>query len=143
MAWKAWNPGSAFAARMNPMKMEKKAQNVADYIACAPEDVQVKLKQIRAAIKQVAPNATEVISYGMPAFKYDRTFIGFAAMKNHIGLYPFTGSFIAAHQKELARYSTSKSAIRIPLDKPLPISLIKRIVKLRVKETKENSISRT
>ena len=74
----------------------------------------------------------------MPAFKYDRTFIGFAAMKSHIGLYPFTGSFVAAHQKELAGYSTSKSAIRLPLDKPMPISFIKKIVKLRIKEIKAN-----
>lgn len=117
------------------MTMDSKAQNVADYIAAAPKEVQARLKQIRAAIKEVAPNATEFISYGMPAYKYDRTFIGFAAMNNHIGLYPFTGSFIPAHQKELAGYSTSKSAIRLPLDKPLPIHLIKQIVTLRIKET--------
>jgi len=125
---------------MNPMKMGKKAQNVTDYIAAAPEDVQPKLKQIRAAIKQVAPNATEYISYGMPAFKYDKPFIGFAAMKHHIGLYPFTGSFVAAHEQELAGYAASKGAIQLPLNKPVPISLIKRIVKLRIGETKKKSI---
>jgi uncharacterized protein YdhG (YjbR/CyaY superfamily) len=90
------------------------------------------LNQLRAAIIQVAPNATEFISYGMPAYKHDKVFIGFAAMKNNIGLYPFTGSFVAAHQKELAAYSTSKSAIRLPLDRPLPISLIKKLVKWSV-----------
>jgi uncharacterized protein YdhG (YjbR/CyaY superfamily) len=119
--------------------MDRKALTVADYIDAAPPEVRAKLEQIRAAILQVAPNATEFISYGMPAYKYDKTFIGFAAMKNHIGLYPFTGSFIAVHQKELAGYSTSKSAIRLPLDKPLPISLIKKIVKLRIKETVSHS----
>ena len=128
---------------MNPKNMDTKTRNVADYIAAAPKEVQARLKQIRSAIKEVAPNATEFISYGMPAYRYDRTFIGFAAMKNHIGLYPFTGSFIAAHQKELAGYSTSKSAIRLPLDKPLPISLIKKIVTLRIKETKAKSAART
>ena len=122
--------------------MDNKAQSVAEYISAAPKEVQVRLKQIRAAIIQVAPNATEFISYGMPAYKYGKTFIGFAAMKNHIGLYPFTGSFVAAHQEELAGYSTSKSAIRLPLDKPLPVSLIKNIVKLRITETKEESIAR-
>jgi len=120
--------------------MDRRTRNVAEYIAAMPQEVRAKLVQIRAAILQVAPDATEFISYGMPAYKYDQTFIGFAAMKNHIGLYPFTGSFIAAHQKELAGYSTSKSAIRLPLDEPIPISLIKKIVKLRIKETKAKSI---
>lgn len=122
--------------KMNPMKRDTTTRNVADYIAAAPKEVQARLKQIRAAIKEVAPNATEFISYGMPAYKHDKTFIGFAAMKNHIGLYPFTGSFVAAHQKELAGYSTSQSAIRLPLDTALLISLIKKIVKLRIKEVR-------
>jgi len=120
---------------MNRMKMEKKARNLTDYIAAAPEDVQAKLKQIRAAIKQVAPKATEYISYGMPVFKYEKPFIGFAAMNNHIGFYPMSGSFVAAHKKELVGYTTSKGAIQFPLDKPLPLTLIKKIVKLRIKET--------
>jgi uncharacterized protein YdhG (YjbR/CyaY superfamily) len=131
------------AAKMNPMRMNSKTRDVTGYIAAAPKEVQAKLNQIRAAIKEVAPNATEFISYGMPAYKYGKTFIGFAAMKNHIGLYPFTGSFVAAHQKELAGYSTAKSAIRLPLDKPLPISLIKRIVKLRIKEMKDKPLAMT
>ncbi len=122
---------------MNPMKAGTKTRSVTEYIAAAPKDVQVKLSQIRAAIKEVAPDATEFISYGMPAYKYEKTFIGFATMKHHIGLYPFTGSFVPAHQKELAGYSTSKSAIRIPLDQPLPMTLIERIVRLRIKETKD------
>lgn len=117
------------------MRKDTNTRNVPEYIAAAPKEVQAKLNEMRAAILQAAPNATEFISYGMPAYKYDKTFIGFAAMKNHIGLYPFTGSFVPAHQKELAPYSTSKSAIRLPLDKPLPVSLIKKIVKLRIKET--------
>jgi uncharacterized protein YdhG (YjbR/CyaY superfamily) len=126
---------------MNPMRMNSKTPNVTNYIAAAPKEVQAKLNQIREAIKEVAPNATEFISYGMPAYKHDKTFIGFAAMKNHIGLYPFTGSCVAAHQKELAGYSTAKSAIRLPLDKPLPINLIKRIVKLRIKEMKDKPLA--
>jgi uncharacterized protein YdhG (YjbR/CyaY superfamily) len=74
---------------MNPMRRDAKARSVTEYIAAAPKELQAPLKQIRAAILQAAPNATEFISYGMPAYKYDKTFIGFAAMKNHIGLYPF------------------------------------------------------
>jgi uncharacterized protein YdhG (YjbR/CyaY superfamily) len=92
---------------------------------------------MRAAIMQTAPHATEYIGYGMPAYKYEKPFIGFAAMKNHIGLYPMSGSFVANHKKELEAYSTSKGAIQLPLDKPLPLGLVKKIVKLRVKETKQ------
>jgi uncharacterized protein YdhG (YjbR/CyaY superfamily) len=117
--------------------MKAPRRNVGAYIAAAPKEVQAKLKQMRAAIRQAAPDAMEYISYGMPAYKYERPFIGFAAMKSHIGLYPMSGSFIAAHQKELEGYSTSKGAIRLPLDKPLPLGLVKRVVKLRVKETRQ------
>jgi uncharacterized protein YdhG (YjbR/CyaY superfamily) len=118
--------------------MKSPKPNVDAYIAAAPKEVQTKLKQMRAAITQAAPSATEYISYGMPVYKYERPFIGFAAMKNHIGLYPMSGSFVAAHQKELVGYSTSKGAIRLPLDRPLPLGLVKRVVKLRVKETKQS-----
>lgn len=112
----------------------QKADNVPAYIARAPKEVRPKLNQMRAAIKNVSPKATEYISYGMPVYKYEKAFIGFAVMKNHIGLYPMSGSFVAAHKEELAGYRTSKGAIQLPLDKPLPIGLIKRIVKLRIEE---------
>lgn len=111
-----------------------KAQNAADYISRAPEEVRAKLEQMRAAIKQAAPNAIEYISYGMPVYKYEKPFIGFAAMKSHISLYPMSGSFVAAHKDELVGYKTSKGAIQLPLDKRLPLSLVKKIVKLRIKE---------
>jgi uncharacterized protein YdhG (YjbR/CyaY superfamily) len=121
---------------MNPMGMDSKARNVTDYIAAAPREVREKLNHIRTTIRALAPKATEFISYGMPVFKYEKPFIGFAARKNHIGLYPMSGVFVAAHKKELEGYSTSKGAIRFPLDNPLPIALIKTIVKLRIKETR-------
>lgn len=117
-------------------QVNAKAESVTAYIAGAPKEVQGRLEQMRTAIKQAVPNATEYISYGMPAYKYEKPFIGFAAMKIHIGLYPMSGSFVAAHQKELAGYATSKGAIRLPLDKPLPVGLIMRIVKIRIRETK-------
>ena len=116
--------------------MATKNEDVTAYLARAPKEVRAKLEQMRAAIKQAAPNATEYISYGIPAYKYEKPFIGFAPMKNHIGLYPFSGSFVSAHQEELTGYATSKGAIRIPFDMPLAIGLIKRIVKLRIKETR-------
>jgi uncharacterized protein YdhG (YjbR/CyaY superfamily) len=114
--------------------MTTKATDVTAYIAYAPKEIRAKLARIRTAIRQVAPQAVEYISYGMPVYKYQKPFIGFAAMKNHIGLYPMSGSFVASHKDELAAYHTSKGAIRLPLDKPLPISLIKKIVQLRVQE---------
>ncbi|MBV8847639.1 MAG: DUF1801 domain-containing protein [Bryobacterales bacterium] len=117
--------------------MIAKVKDVPAYIGYAPTQVRAKLNQIRAAVKQAAPNATEYISYGMPVYKYEKPFIGFAAMKNHIGLYPMSGSFVAAHQDELAGYKTSKGAIQLPLDRPLPIALIKRIVRMRIQEVEE------
>jgi uncharacterized protein YdhG (YjbR/CyaY superfamily) len=111
-----------------------RVQDVAAYIARAPKEVRERLEQMRAAIKRAAPKATEFISYGMPVYKYEKPFIGFAAMKNHIGLYPMSGSFTAAHQEEVAGYKTSKGAIQLPLDKPVPLSLVRKIVKLRIAE---------
>jgi uncharacterized protein YdhG (YjbR/CyaY superfamily) len=73
---------------------------------------------MRTAIKHAAPKAIEFISYGMPVYKYEKPFIGFAAIKNHIGLYPMSGSFTAAHQEELAGYRTSRGAIQLRLISP-------------------------
>ena len=85
-----------------------KAEDVAAYIARAPEAVQPKLRQMQAAIKNFAPDAIESISYGMPVYKFEKPFIGFAALKNHIGLYPMSGSFVASHKEELAAYRLQK-----------------------------------
>ena len=117
----------------------QKAESVSAYIARAPKDVRPKLSQIRAAIKKVAPKAIEYISYGMPVYKYEKPFVGFSAMKNHIGLHPMSGSFVADHPQELAAYRTSKGAIQLPLDKALPISLIKRIVRQRIEEIEDKT----
>lgn len=118
------------------MLRNKNLKSVESYIDSAPEEIKPKLRQLRATIRKTAPGATELISYGMPTYKYSKPFIGFAAMKNHIGLYPYSGSFVAAHKNDLADYSTTPGAIHIPLNKPLPLTLITKIVKLRIKETK-------
>jgi uncharacterized protein YdhG (YjbR/CyaY superfamily) len=106
------------------------SKNEQIFLAAAPKEVRTKLKQYVRRSRKQQPNATEYISYGRP-------FIGFAAMKNHIGLYPMSGSFVAAHKNELEVYSTSKGAIQRPLDKALPLGLVKRIVKLRLTESKQ------
>lgn len=91
------------------------------------------LQKMRQAIQQAAPKAIETISYGMPAFKQHKVLVYYAMNKNHIGFYP-TANPIVVFKNELAAYKTSKGAIQFPLDKPLPVALIKKIVKLRVAE---------
>lgn len=105
--------------------------NVDAYIKQFPPEVQAMLQKLRAAIKAAAPMAEEVISYQMPAYTYNGMLVYFAAYKNHIGFYP-TGSGIEAFKKELSVYKGSKGAVQFPLDKPLPLALIKQIVKFRV-----------
>lgn len=104
-----------------------------DYIKKFPEDIQQLLNQIRATIRKTAPQATEKISYGIPTYHYNGNLVHFAAFKNHIGFFP-TPSAIEAFQKQLKPYKTSKGTIQLPLTDPLPLKLIDRIVKFRLKE---------
>lgn len=108
-------------------------QSIDEYIASAPKDVQGKLCEIRRAVHEAAPEAEEVISYRMPAFRQNGVLVYFAAFKDHIGFFP-TASGVAAFKEKLAPYKTSKGTVQFPLDKPLPIGLIKEIVAFRVKE---------
>lgn len=111
-------------------------KNVDEYINAFPEDVQVRLNAIRAAINKVAPGAEETISYMMPAYKYYGMLVYFAGYKNHIGFYPGAGG-IAAFKKELSVYKGAKGSVQFPHDKPLPLSLVNKIVKFRVKQNLE------
>jgi uncharacterized protein YdhG (YjbR/CyaY superfamily) len=110
-----------------------KAKNIDEYIAGSPEETRPKLEQIRKAIRQAAPGASEVISYGMPAFKMHGILVYFAAFKKHIGFFP-TASGITAFQSELAGFASSRGTIHFPLDRPIPFDLIDRIVRFRVQE---------
>ena len=98
-----------------------------------PKDVQLRLQKLRLTIKKAAPQAKEKISYGIPAFTLNGMLVWFAAFKNHIGFYPRT-SAIAAFKKELSVYKGAKGSVQFPFDKPLPLTLISRMVKFRVKE---------
>ena len=109
------------------------AKEIEIYIARAPRGVQGKLKELRSAIKQVAPGANESISYRMPYYSYKGRLAWFALMKNHIGLY-LRPPVIAEHKRELTAYKTTKSAIHFALDKKLPIPLIKKLVRARMKK---------
>jgi len=113
--------------------MPAKYNTVDEYIASYPREVQALLEQMRMTIKKAAPKAEECISYSMPAFKLNGMLVWYAAFKNHIGLYP-RGSGIDVFAKELSKYKTSKGTVQFPLDKPLPLALIAKIVKYRVKE---------
>jgi len=116
----------------------KPPRNVDEYIAAFPEEIRERLERLRATIKRAAPDAQEKISYRMPAFALKGPLVYFAAFKNHIGFYP-TPSATVKYKKELAAYEGGKGSVRFPLDKPLPLGLITKIVKSRVKENLEKA----
>ncbi|MBE0653033.1 MAG: DUF1801 domain-containing protein [Bacteroidales bacterium] len=113
--------------------MRTSVTSIDEYIRSFPPEIHRLLEQIRDTIKQAAPEAEEVINYAMPTFKLNGNLVHFAAYKNHIGFYP-TPSGIEAFKEKLSVYKSSKGAVQFPLDKPLPLDLIKEIVKFRVKE---------
>ena len=113
--------------------MKKAPKDVDSYIASAPKEVKDKLKEIRTAIKKTAPTAVERISYGMPYYDYNGRLTYFAFAKAHIGLYIPT-PVVEEHKSELKDYQTSKATVRFPLDKKLPVALIKKLVKARMKK---------
>jgi len=111
-----------------------KARNTDEYIARFPSDVQERLEKVRAAIRKAAPReAQEAIKYQMPTFVWNGNLIHFAGYKNHIGLYPGSKP-IREFKDQLTKYKTSKGAIQLPLDKPVPVGLITKIVKFNTKE---------
>jgi uncharacterized protein YdhG (YjbR/CyaY superfamily) len=115
--------------------------SIDEYIATFPEDIQKILQEVRATIKAAAPEAEEKISYQMPTFTLNGgNLVHFAAFKKYIGFYP-TPNGIEAFQKELSVYKGAKGSVQFPLDKPMPLKLIRRIVKFRVAEsTKKDKI---
>ena len=109
----------------------KKSASVPAYISAAPPAVQKKLREMRAIIRTVAPKEEESISYGMPQYKHNGVIAYFAYTKEHIGLY-IPPPIVAQHAGALTGYSTSKSAVRLPLEKKLPTALIKKLLRARI-----------
>ncbi len=110
------------------------AKTIDEYLALQPVKVRTALKKLRQIILSAAPDAKEVISYSMPAFKYHGMLVGFAGWKNHSGFYPWNSRTVAEFRDDLKGYETSKGAIQFPLEKPIPVALVKKIVKARMKE---------
>ena len=105
------------------------------YLARVPEPARTTLEKVRAAIRSAEPaEATEALSYGMPSFRYKGGLVAYAAFKNHCSFFPMSLAVLADMKDELADFQTSKGTLQFPLDKPLPASLIKKIVKARVAE---------
>jgi len=113
----------------------KSYQNIDEYIASCPAEVQEILQKIRQIVQKEVPEATEKISYGIPTFFYLENLMDFAAYKKHIGFYP-TSSGIEAFKGEIGKYEWSKGTVQFPLDKPMPYELIRKMVRFRVKEVK-------
>lgn len=113
---------------MNKMKPGAIPKTVDEYLAALPEDSRATLEKIRKMIKAAAPKATEGISYQMPMYKQHGMVIGFAAFKNHCSIFPGARA-VATHKDELKGYETSKGTIRFPIGKPLPATLVKKLVK--------------
>ena len=113
-------------------------KDIDQYIAGFPPDVRASLRKIRAAIRKAAPRAKEAIKYRMPTFTQHGNLVHFAAYENHIGFYPAPRA-LDEFKQELSAYEGSKGAVRFPLDKPVPLGLIGRIVKFRVKQDRERA----
>jgi len=109
-----------------------------DYIRSCPEPIQGRLEELRRLVREIAPEAKEKISYQMPTFFLNGNLVHFAAHPNHIGFYP-TPSGIAKFEDELSRYKHAKGSVQFPLDEPLPVDLIRRIVRFRVDENSKKS----
>ena len=123
------------------MKSGKPAKTVDEYIAAVPEPARSTLKKVRATIRSaVPPETTELISYGIPMFKYKGLLMGYAAFSNHCSLFPMGSSLLKKFASDLEGYSFSKGTIRFSLDKPLPAALLKKFAKARVRQNEEKEL---
>ena len=113
-----------------------KPTTVTEYINAAPKEARQKLREMRATVRAAAPGAAEGLKWSMPAYSYRRILVTFAVFKHHIGFYP-TPPAVKAFAKQLSGYKTATGSIQFPLDKPLPLDLIRKITAFRVRESVE------
>ena len=116
--------------------VRKRPRTVTEYINAFPKGAREKLRQMRACIRASAPGAKEGMKWGMPAFSYKRILVTYAAFEHHIGFYP-TPSAVTAFARDLSQFVTAKGSIQFPLQKPLPLPLIRKITAFRVRESME------
>jgi uncharacterized protein YdhG (YjbR/CyaY superfamily) len=138
-----WNAAETIykIAAMPPEK--ERPATIAEYINAAPAPARKKLREMHSCVRKAAPGATEGLKWGMPAFSYKRILVTFAAFQHHIGFYP-TPSAVKAFTKHLTKYTTASGSIQFPLEKPLPLQLIRKITAFRVEESlKEDKKWRT
>ena len=119
-------------------RLKEPVSSIDDYIASYPEQVQDLLREVRVTIAKAAPMADEAMKYGLPTFVLGENLVHFGAFKKHIGFYP-TPAGIEAFANELSVYASSKGAVQFPLDQPLPLKLMDKIVKFRVREAAERA----
>ncbi|MEO6758401.1 MAG: DUF1801 domain-containing protein [Saprospiraceae bacterium] len=122
--------------------MDKKIPDIDSYIADFPPTVQVLLEQMRATIKKAAPEAEEAMAYGIPTFKLNGNLVHFGGFKHHIGFYPAPMG-LEAFKEELSAYTGAKGSVQFPLDQPLPLDLVTRIVEYRVQKVMEKAAGKT
>src|SRR5689334_10387527 len=117
------------------MKDSKSPKDVDEYLASVPEPARTTLQKVRAAVRSAVPSGTEeTITYRMPAFKYKGPLVGFAAFPSHCGFYVMSSTLLKAFKTELEGFETATGTIRFPVDKPLPVALVKKLVKARIAE---------
>jgi uncharacterized protein YdhG (YjbR/CyaY superfamily) len=115
--------------------MAAKPTTIDEYLAPLSAEKRAALERLRKTIKAAAPKAEECINYGLAAFRLDgRPLVAFGATANHCAFYPMSSATVAAHKGELKDYDTSKGTIRFPADKPLPVALVRKLVKARIAE---------
>ena len=122
-------------------EVKRQFKTMDEYINTFPESVQRILNELRQTIKDTAPEAEETINYGIPTFTLHGNLVHFAAFENHIGFYP-TPSGMEAFKKELSSYKGAKGSVQFPIDRPLPLPLIRKIVEFRVKENLERKLKK-
>lgn len=119
------------------MKKKTRARDIDEYLALVPKEARAALEKLRSAIKAAAPEATEVISYQIAAFKYHRLLVGFAAHPNHCSFYLMSPKLATAFKNELKSYDVSGATIHFQANKPLPAALVRKIVKARIAENEK------